>query len=77
MTSLLVEGGRELASSFLSHRLVNRICWFYGNILLGGGVEAVALGPKALSLKKAIRLENLTTERLADDIMISGVPVWS
>lgn len=77
LTSLLVEGGQKLASSFLAHRLVNRICWFFGNALLGGGLEAVALGPKALSLRKAIRLEGMEVEEVAGDVMVSGVPVWS
>ncbi|MBD3317660.1 MAG: bifunctional diaminohydroxyphosphoribosylaminopyrimidine deaminase/5-amino-6-(5-phosphoribosylamino)uracil reductase RibD [Chitinivibrionales bacterium] len=77
MTSLLVEGGQKLASSFLAHRLVNRICWFYGGILLGGGLNAIEMGSKALSLRKAVRLTDLAVERMADDIMVSGVPVWS
>ncbi|MBD3393510.1 MAG: bifunctional diaminohydroxyphosphoribosylaminopyrimidine deaminase/5-amino-6-(5-phosphoribosylamino)uracil reductase RibD [Chitinivibrionales bacterium] len=41
MTSILVEGGRELASSFLEAGMVNRLYLFYGNRLLGGGLEAI------------------------------------
>ncbi|MEJ2238617.1 MAG: RibD family protein, partial [Gemmatimonadales bacterium] len=40
VTSLLLEGGAELAASFLDANLVDRIYWYQAPMLLGAGLRA-------------------------------------
>jgi diaminohydroxyphosphoribosylaminopyrimidine deaminase/5-amino-6-(5-phosphoribosylamino)uracil reductase len=50
ITRLLVEGGAELATSLLRARLVDRLAWFRGPVLIGGDGQAAigALGVEAI-----------------------------
>ncbi len=41
ITSVFVEGGQRVASSFLEAGLVNRVYFFYGNRLLGKGKDGI------------------------------------
>ena len=66
--SLLIEGGGQVAASFLRAGLVDRIEWFRAAILLGGegrpGVAALALQ----TLADAPRFRRLAVEPLGDDL---------
>ncbi|MBN1307005.1 MAG: bifunctional diaminohydroxyphosphoribosylaminopyrimidine deaminase/5-amino-6-(5-phosphoribosylamino)uracil reductase RibD, partial [Chitinispirillaceae bacterium] len=42
LTSIFVEGGRKIASVLLEGGLVNRLYLFYGNRIVGRGIEAFA-----------------------------------
>jgi diaminohydroxyphosphoribosylaminopyrimidine deaminase/5-amino-6-(5-phosphoribosylamino)uracil reductase len=75
LTSLLVEGGSTVASSFMEYHCVNRLCLFYGNKLLGNGREGFIFA-KGLSLSRAIELRDRTVHLFGSDVMISGIPVW-
>jgi diaminohydroxyphosphoribosylaminopyrimidine deaminase/5-amino-6-(5-phosphoribosylamino)uracil reductase len=75
LTSILIEGGQQLASAFLEHRLVNRVYLFYGNRLLGGGLDGLRFG-KSLSLSRCMHLDQLAITTLEDNVMITGLPVW-
>jgi riboflavin biosynthesis pyrimidine reductase len=77
LSSILLEGGRGLASSFLQHRLVNRLYLFYGNVLLGGGLEGVHFGKEPLPIDSPLRLKSREVRQFGDDVMISGIPGWS
>jgi diaminohydroxyphosphoribosylaminopyrimidine deaminase / 5-amino-6-(5-phosphoribosylamino)uracil reductase len=74
LTSILVEGGGGLASSFLEYGYVNRVYFFYGNKLLGSGVEGFSFR-KGLPLSHAIELRERKVEILGDDVMITGIPL--
>jgi diaminohydroxyphosphoribosylaminopyrimidine deaminase / 5-amino-6-(5-phosphoribosylamino)uracil reductase len=75
LTSILVEGGSEIASLFLENHYVNRLCLFYGNKLLGKGRVGFSFS-KELPLSRAIELRDRTVLVVGNDVMISGIPVW-
>jgi diaminohydroxyphosphoribosylaminopyrimidine deaminase / 5-amino-6-(5-phosphoribosylamino)uracil reductase len=75
ITRVLVEGGAELAASLLRQRLVDRLAWFRGPMLIGGdghaaigalGVEAIvdalAAEPAGAALLARDRLERYIIE---------------
>ncbi len=71
ITSVLVEGGSALASSFLRERLVDQFCLCFGPILLGQGLEAFRQS-RIRTLEQAIRLKNVDVQTLGNDILVSG-----
>jgi diaminohydroxyphosphoribosylaminopyrimidine deaminase/5-amino-6-(5-phosphoribosylamino)uracil reductase len=73
LSSILIEGGRHLASSFLEHDLVNRLWLFYGNRLIGGGLSGIEFAA-SLPLPHAIRLDGMEITPFADNICITGIP---
>ncbi len=71
--SLLVEGGGEVAWSFLQEGWTCKLVLFYAPVILGGrsGVPAVG-GTGVDDPAKGFRVEHLTVERVGEDIMVSG-----
>ena len=69
MNSVFLEGGGQLAASFLRAGLVDKIEWFRAPIIIGGdGVPAVAaLGHEAIDL--VLRWQLAGAEALGDDIL--------
>ena len=68
LTSVLIEGGGQVAASFLRAGWVDRIEWFRSSILLGGdgrpGVAALELA----KLADAPKFRRLSVEALGDDL---------
>jgi diaminohydroxyphosphoribosylaminopyrimidine deaminase/5-amino-6-(5-phosphoribosylamino)uracil reductase len=75
MSSLLVEGGQGLATSFLQNQLVNRIYYFFGNKILGNGLSGLAFSP-APALHSCITLQKTEFLPLGDNLMVTGLPQW-
>jgi diaminohydroxyphosphoribosylaminopyrimidine deaminase/5-amino-6-(5-phosphoribosylamino)uracil reductase len=73
ITSVLVEGGQKLASSFLESGLVNRVYLFYGNKILGRGREGV-LFSRGLHIDKSISLKERKILLFGDTFGITGIP---
>jgi diaminohydroxyphosphoribosylaminopyrimidine deaminase/5-amino-6-(5-phosphoribosylamino)uracil reductase len=73
ITSLLVEGGGEVNSSFLLGGFANRVAFFYAPKILGGrdSKKAVA-GGGAKSLAEAIQLREVEWEKTGDDLMMTA-----
>lgn len=71
LSSLMVEGGGQVAAAFLRSGLVNRLEWFRAPILIGGdGLPAIAsleLG----ALSDSSRWQLVATERHGDDVLES------
>lgn len=69
ISSIMIEGGGQLASSFLKAGLVDRLEWFRAPVLIGGdGLPAVAaLGLS--SMDDALRWRHAATERIGDDTL--------
>ncbi len=67
--SILIEGGGQVAASFLGENLIHEIAWFRAPILIGGdGLSAIAaLGLDVLS--GASRWRSVSTERIGDDVL--------
>lgn len=71
LTSLLVEGGSKLLTSFLSARLADRLLVIQAPKIIGSGIEAVgALG--VVEMAEAIRVDVIGIRRLGGDILIDG-----
>ena len=73
VASILVEGGSRVLASAFKAGIVDKVCFFYAPLILGGddGVP-VCRGGGAARIKDAIRLERIRTLRFGDDVMIEG-----
>jgi diaminohydroxyphosphoribosylaminopyrimidine deaminase/5-amino-6-(5-phosphoribosylamino)uracil reductase len=75
--SVLVEGGTEVAGAFCDARLVDKLTFIAAPLIIAGHDAPNAIGGKgANDLTGAMRLENISIERLGDDIEITGYPAW-
>lgn len=76
VASILVEGGSRVLASAFKAGIVDKVCFFYAPLILGGddGVP-VCRGAGAQRIKNAIRLERIRTLRFGDDVMIEGYVV--
>ncbi len=73
LTSVLVEGGGELLRSCFEGRLVDRVLAFVAPVIIGGReAPGPVAGPGVERVAEALRLQDVTTERLGDDTLISG-----
>jgi diaminohydroxyphosphoribosylaminopyrimidine deaminase/5-amino-6-(5-phosphoribosylamino)uracil reductase len=71
--SLLIEGGGQLAASFLKNRLVDKHILFVAPRVLGSGVDAIGdLGLKKIS--ESIALDSVRVRQVGPDLMITGYP---
>ncbi len=73
--SVLVEGGGETAAGFVESRLVDKFAVFVAPVLIGGRSAIPALGGEGVDrISEAIRLRDLSVERLGDDLYVTGYP---
>lgn len=70
--SVLVEGGSEVAASFIHSRFVDKVTFIYSPLIVGGKDAPVAVGGD--SAKPAIKLKDVEIMRLGDDIEVTGYP---
>lgn len=70
--SLMVEGGARVITSFLQQQLVDRVIVTIAPILVGGLRMLGENGPLAVP----VALTNLYYERIEDDMILCGQPVW-
>ena len=71
--SLLVEGGARVLGSFFDAGLVDRVYAYLNPSVLGGERAPMAVaGVGAATLAERTRLARVRSERLGDDILISG-----
>ncbi len=73
VTHLLVEGGGEVAASFLSAGLVDRLALFLAPKVLGPG-RGWGLAAAPARMAGALRIEGLAVERLGEDLLLTGAP---
>jgi len=73
--SIMTECGSQLVTSLLKLQLCDEVALFFAPKILGLGIPWVQnLGIQNLS--KALKLDNVQTERFEDDILISGRIVY-
>jgi len=71
--SVLVEGGSEVAWSFLSQGFVQKVAFFYAPVILGGRRAVPAVGGEGVGEPTAgFRLQDLTVERVGEDLLVLG-----
>lgn len=76
-SSVLVEGGGQVAAAFLEARLADRIAYFYAPKLIGGAEARTALeGLGIARVADAPRITNLTTRKLGEDWLVEGEIEW-
>ncbi len=72
ISSVLVEGGRELSTSLLNQGLVDRLVLFIAPIIVGEEGSITGIGSVAERARIPLVLGNCHTERIGDDVMITG-----
>lgn len=73
--SVLVEGGSEVAGAFVDADLVDKITLIAAPMIIGGHEAPVAVGGFGVTcLNDALRLSDITINKLDDDIEITGYP---
>ena len=69
----MVEGGGTINFSMLKENLVDKIFAFVAPKIIGGKNSLTAVeGAGFEKLSDAVNLKNLATQKLGDDILISG-----
>jgi diaminohydroxyphosphoribosylaminopyrimidine deaminase/5-amino-6-(5-phosphoribosylamino)uracil reductase len=77
LTSVLVEGGTEVAGSFYDAKLIDKLSFFIAPIVIGGRDAPVAIGGRGSNLlATAMRLKNTEITHHDDDLEITGYPVY-
>jgi diaminohydroxyphosphoribosylaminopyrimidine deaminase/5-amino-6-(5-phosphoribosylamino)uracil reductase len=75
LQSVLIEGGSEVAGSFIDARLVNKVTFFIAPKIIGGrGAPVAVAGNGAELLIEALKLERVVVERTGEDIEVTGYP---
>jgi diaminohydroxyphosphoribosylaminopyrimidine deaminase/5-amino-6-(5-phosphoribosylamino)uracil reductase len=73
ITSVLLEGGAELAWSALEAGVVDRCLFFYAPIIIGGTAARPGVGGTGIErLGDAPGLEEVETFRVGPDILVTG-----
>jgi diaminohydroxyphosphoribosylaminopyrimidine deaminase/5-amino-6-(5-phosphoribosylamino)uracil reductase len=71
ITSVLVEGGATVITSFLRERLADKVVIIMAPKLIGEGIEAVG-NLEIRDIHEALQISRMKTRRLGDDIVIEG-----
>lgn len=75
--TLLVEGGGVLHGSFFDQRLVDKVHAVLAPMIIGAAqAPAAVAGRGAQRMADAVRLRDITVERLGEDVLVTGYPVW-
>ncbi len=75
LDSLLIEGGGEIAASFLEARAIDKVAFFYAPILIGGREAIPGIGGIGIEkIAEALRLERIQTRMLGEDLYLTAYP---
>ena len=73
ISSLLVEGGGEVAWSFIEEKLVDKICWVIAPKIIGGRNAKTSVEGEGISLlDRAPKIRSLRSRFLGEDLLIEG-----
>jgi diaminohydroxyphosphoribosylaminopyrimidine deaminase/5-amino-6-(5-phosphoribosylamino)uracil reductase len=73
ITSVLIEGGAEIAASSLDSGIVDRLVFFIAPLLIGGREAPPVIGGRGVGpLADAARLRDVRWSAVGDDIMVEG-----
>jgi diaminohydroxyphosphoribosylaminopyrimidine deaminase/5-amino-6-(5-phosphoribosylamino)uracil reductase len=77
ITSVLLEAGRELSWNALEEKIVTKVQFIYGTIIIGGMDAYPSVGGKGVEyLRDAFKLKNIKFFRLGNDFVLEGRPVY-
>lgn len=73
ITSVLVEGGGEVNSSFFENNIVDKIYFFYAPKIIGGKNAPTSCNGKGTRyIDNCIRIKNYTIKKLKNDFLVEG-----
>jgi diaminohydroxyphosphoribosylaminopyrimidine deaminase/5-amino-6-(5-phosphoribosylamino)uracil reductase len=72
VTSVLAEGGAELAGGLLDRGLVDRVAFFFAPRLVGGRTAPGPFGGHGRALKDAVGVVDLRYRPVGEDLLIEG-----
>jgi diaminohydroxyphosphoribosylaminopyrimidine deaminase/5-amino-6-(5-phosphoribosylamino)uracil reductase len=72
ITSVMVEGGAEIAGSAFRNHVVDKVCFFYAPRILGGDGIPICRGPGPERMADCTPLRAMTLHRIGTDIMVEG-----
>ncbi len=73
--SLLVEGGGELLGAFFDGGLVDKVQAVVAPLVIGGDEAPAAVAGRGVErMADALRLRNVSVERLGEDVLVVGYP---
>ncbi len=72
ITSLLIEGGSRVIGSAFSHKIVDKIFFFYAPKILGGDGVSICSGPGPVLIRDSVAVRDISIQKFGDDILIEG-----
>lgn len=73
VTSLLIEGGAQVAGAALRAGVVDKVVFFYAPKIYGGDDGVPICGGKGMDLmRESLAVSHVELDRMGDDIMVSG-----
>ncbi|MEE4239823.1 MAG: bifunctional diaminohydroxyphosphoribosylaminopyrimidine deaminase/5-amino-6-(5-phosphoribosylamino)uracil reductase RibD [Desulfopila sp.] len=72
ITSVLIEGGGRIFSSFLNSRLADKVHLFYAPLFAGSAGESMTPDLFVAERKSAVTLTDVEYTRLGDDVLLEG-----
>jgi diaminohydroxyphosphoribosylaminopyrimidine deaminase/5-amino-6-(5-phosphoribosylamino)uracil reductase len=75
IASILVEGGKEIFTSFLKERLVDKFYYFLSPKIIGKGLDTFG-DLKIQRIKDSLILKDLTFKKFSKDYLLIGYPNW-
>lgn len=75
IASILVEGGKEIFTSFIRNKLVDKVYYFLAPKIIGKGLET--FGDLGINrIKDSLNLKDVELKRFSDDLLLIGYPEW-
>jgi diaminohydroxyphosphoribosylaminopyrimidine deaminase/5-amino-6-(5-phosphoribosylamino)uracil reductase len=73
ITSVMIEGGAEIAASAIEEGIVDKIIFFISPKIIGGKTAPGPVGGEGVAkMTDVIKLKHIRTKRFGEDIMIEG-----
>ncbi len=73
ITSVMIEGGAEIAASAIQEGIVDKIIFFISPKIIGGKTAPGPVGGEGIAkMTDVIKLKHIRTKRFGEDIMIEG-----
>ncbi len=73
ITSIMIEGGAEIAASAIKEDIVDKVIFFISPKIIGGKTAPCPIGGEGIAkMSDAIKLKHIKTKNYGEDIMIEG-----